>query len=304
MKNTIPTKSEIVINWHITETCNYKCKYCYAKWGINKKKEELIHNTNQSVQLLEQIYQFFVPSNINNPLQQTMHWNTIRLNLAGGEPLLYHERASQIISYAKKLGFSVSTITNGSYLTEELVTQLAPQLSMLGLSIDSSLNMTNQKIGRANKHGAIIPTTELVRLIQLAQTLNPELDLKVNTVVNAMNWQEDLTPLIQLLTPKKWKVLKMLPTLTEDLSVSDAQFQAFVHRHQTKVSVMCAEDNTDMSESYIMIDPLGRFYQNSTEHKGYNYSSPIMDVGIAEAFSQVMFSSPKFCSRYADYLEQ
>jgi radical S-adenosyl methionine domain-containing protein 2 len=226
-----------------------------------------------------------------------MQWKTIRLNLAGGEPLLYHKQASQIISDAQKMGFSVSTITNGSCLTEELVTQLAPQLSMLGLSIDSSSCMTNQKIGRAN-HGAVIPTTELVKLIQLAQTLNPKLDLKVNTVVNAMNWQEDLSPLIQLLTPKKWKVLKMLPTLTEDLAISDAQFQAFVHRHETKISVMCAEDNIDMSESYIMIDPLGRFYQNSTEHKGYNYSSPIMDVGIAEAFSQVMFSSPKFCSRY------
>jgi radical S-adenosyl methionine domain-containing protein 2 len=301
MKNTIPTKSEIVINWHITEACNYKCKYCYAKWGINKK--ELIHNADQSVKLLEQIYQFFAPSNTNNPLRQTMHWNTIRLNLAGGEPLLYHKQASQIISDAKKMGFSVSTITNGSCLTEELVTQLAPQLSMLGLSIDSSSSMTNQKIGRAD-HGAVIPITELVKLIQLAQTLNPELDLKVNTVVNAMNWQEDLTPLIQLLTPKKWKVLKMLPTLTEELAVSEEQFQAFVHRHDTKVFVMCAEDNTDMSESYIMIDPLGRFYQNSTEHKDYNYSLPIMDVGIAEAFSQVMFSSTKFCSRYADYLEQ
>jgi radical S-adenosyl methionine domain-containing protein 2 len=296
MKNTIPGKSEIVINWHITEACNYKCKYCYAKWGINKKA--LIHNTHQSMQLLEQIYQFFAPSNTNNPLWQTMHWNTIRLNLAGGEPLLYHKQASQIISNAKKLGFSVSTITNGSLLTEELVTQLAPKLSMLGLSIDSSSSITNQKIGRANKRGDVISTTELVRLIQLAKTLNPELDLKVNTVVNAINWQEDLTPLIQLLTPKKWKVLKMLPTLTEDLSVSDAQFQAFVHRHETKVSMMCAEDNTDMSESYIMIDPLGRFYQNATEHKGYNYSSPIMDVGIAEAFSQVLFSSSRFCSRY------
>lgn len=24
---------ELVINWHITETCNYACCYCFANWG-------------------------------------------------------------------------------------------------------------------------------------------------------------------------------------------------------------------------------------------------------------------------------
>ena len=23
---------ELVVNWHITEACNYKCDYCFAKW--------------------------------------------------------------------------------------------------------------------------------------------------------------------------------------------------------------------------------------------------------------------------------
>ncbi|EGR3240148.1 radical SAM protein, partial [Vibrio parahaemolyticus] len=25
--------NELVINWHMTEVCNYSCKYCFAKWG-------------------------------------------------------------------------------------------------------------------------------------------------------------------------------------------------------------------------------------------------------------------------------
>ena len=27
----------LVINWHITEACNYHCKFCFAKW--NHKNE-------------------------------------------------------------------------------------------------------------------------------------------------------------------------------------------------------------------------------------------------------------------------
>ncbi len=29
----IKTKDEITINWHIIEKCNYKCKYCFAKYS-------------------------------------------------------------------------------------------------------------------------------------------------------------------------------------------------------------------------------------------------------------------------------
>lgn len=25
-------RNPIVINWHVTEACNYHCGYCYAKW--------------------------------------------------------------------------------------------------------------------------------------------------------------------------------------------------------------------------------------------------------------------------------
>lgn len=39
--------TNLVVNWHITEACNYKCFYCFAKWQKNENKE-IIHNNEKS----------------------------------------------------------------------------------------------------------------------------------------------------------------------------------------------------------------------------------------------------------------
>jgi radical S-adenosyl methionine domain-containing protein 2 len=92
----------------------------------------------------------------------------------------------------------------------------------------------------------------------------------------------------------------MLPVLNDNLAVSQSEFDGFVIRHQLLNSILCAEDNTDMTESYIMIDPHGRFFQNSDllDKTGYYYSASILNVGAKAAFSGLTFSTTKFLSRY------
>jgi len=62
--------------------------------------------------------------------------------------------------------------------------------------------------------------------------------------------------------------------------------------------MLSAEDNTDMVESYLMIDPHGRFFQNAHGQSDYRYSRPIPDVGVAGAFASVGVIPAKFCARY------
>ncbi len=50
-----------------------------------------------------------------------------------------------------------------------------------------------------------------------------------------------------------------------------------------------------MLESYIMIDSLGRFYQNSGNF--YKYSKSILEVGVLRAFNQVAYYHAKFIER-------
>lgn len=286
---------ELVINWHITEACNYRCRYCFAQW--TKPGRELIHDTSNTVALLEELFHYFSPDNARNPLRREMAWESLRLNLAGGEPLLYGGAATQVIKLARSIGFKTSLISNGSRLSPTLMAELAPHLDMLGLSLDSTDTETNQAIGRADQR--VLDLCELRAVIACGRRLNPGLRLKINTVVNAFNWREDMAKLISDLAPDKWKVLRMLPTLTDDLAISDAEFQAFIQRHQCLNQIICAEDNVGMAESYLMLDPYGRFFQNRLGQQGYEYSEPIPAVGVATALSQTRMSADKFRARYA-----
>lgn len=294
-----PQLAELVINWHVTEACNYRCRYCYAHW--ENRGRELIHDDATSTRMLQELWQHFSPSNLDNPLRQHMDWTGVRLNLAGGEPLLYPDRVRGIIKTAREFGFSASVITNGSELSPELAEQLAPDLTILGVSLDSSVPTTNQQIGRQDKRGLVLKTEQLEMAIRAARRLNPKLQIKLNTVVNALNCQEDLSTLIRHLSPHRWKVLRMLPVVTRDLMVSDSEFLDFVIRHKHLGTALCVEDNTEMVESYVMIDPNGRFFQNALGQSSYRYSRPIPDVGVESAFASVGMDPAKFCARYLDH---
>lgn len=295
--------TSLVINWHLTEACNYRCRYCYATWSEVACSRELIQDSRQSAALLGELYRFFQPGNSVNPLKNGLTWTSVRLNLAGGEPLLHAGKLPSIVSQARSLGFDVSLISNGSYLDDALLHQLAPQLSWLGISIDSACSSTNRSIGRIDRRGRLLDLDKLAANLQRVRCGNPELRLKLNTVVNKLNHHEDLAPLIRSLAPDKWKILRMLPVVEQELAVTDEQFVAFLDRHSALTRIICAEDNQDMRESYLMIDPHGRFFQNSPllAGQGYVYSRPILEVGAGAAFAEMAFDMQRFRARYSAF---
>lgn len=291
-----PQLAELVVNWHITEACNYRCRYCYAHWDGSGRN--LVHNILTSTQMLEDIWQYFDPANVANPLRRHMDWKGVRLNLAGGEPLLYPERVSEIVRVARDIGFQTSLITNGSLLSPAVTRALAPHLSLLGVSMDSANVSTNRLIGRQDRQGNLLMIEQLEESFLEAKQLNPGLPIKLNTVVNSLNCHEELSDTVRRLAPHRWKVLRMLPVVTSELSISDYDFQRFVARHRHLGPMLCVEDNSKMVESYVMIDPLGRFFQNVLGQSIYRYSRPILEVGVEQAFDTVGLDPAKFCARY------
>lgn len=92
----------------------------------------------------------------------------------------------------------------------------------------------------------------------------------------------------------------MLPVIDDRQAVSQQASDDFVRRHAHLAAIRHVEDNQDMTESYLMVDPMGRFFQNAPGASviGYRYSQPILDAGAPTAFACMRFSAPKFLFRY------
>ncbi|MAM85688.1 MAG: radical SAM protein [unclassified Hahellaceae] len=287
----------VVVNWHLTEACNFSCRYCYAHWERTETIKDLIREEYQVRALVTELGRFFRSDGAAKKFG--FYGADPRLNIAGGEPLLVPSAVYTAVHHARRLGLRASLITNGAFLTEELCKSLAPGLDMLGVSIDSRESDTNNLIGRVDSHGQLLNLDALSSSFEVLRRCNPALAVKLNTVVNRLNWKDDLSSVVDLIQPEKWKILRALPVVDQSTSVTDVQFQAFVARHSAYRSIAVVEDNQDMQESYIMVDPQGRFFQNSPCSVGYQYSEPILEVGAERAFSQVAFNCSRFASRYS-----
>jgi radical S-adenosyl methionine domain-containing protein 2 len=227
-----------------------------------------------------------------------------KISLAGGEPLLC-PCITEIIGALKKQGTVTSLVTNGSLLIvrPKILGQLSGCLDWIGLSVDSAVPSTLMALGRT-KNGQPFQMADYVMLAERIRKSG--IRLKINTVVTALNYKEDMSIFIQAMAPERWKVFQVLPIQgqndgkIDDLLIGPKEFTAFVVRHMPKFAgVMVAETNEVMLGSYAMIDPAGRFFDDTAGK--HNYSEPIQQIGIDAAFSQVRFLRERFDKRGGRY---
>ena len=308
-------KKFVVINWHITESCSYHCNFCFAKW--NKPVE--IWSSPDNVQK--------VLSNISHHFRSQGIFR-IRLNIVGGEPVMFPERLWNVVDAAYSHEMEISIITNGSHL--ENIRPFAHLISQVGISIDSLDHESNMKIGR-ECCGKTLCFEMLRSKIEALRKVNPDIKIKLNTVVNGLNFNEVLVEQFAGLHVDKWKILRQRP-FNGNPGISDYQFNAFlrnnfneklmqanapkphkdllaafvacegIEKHGEPQQVIYIENNDVMTESYLMISPDGRLFQNGSEE--YTYSRPLTEVSFADALSDIKFDSEKFESRYATWPTQ
>ncbi len=133
---------------------------------------------------------------------------------------------------------------------------------------------------------------------------NYDYRLKMNTVINKYNYEEDLSKFIKYANPERWKVLKVLEIEGQNnvnfgkFDISNNQFQMFIDKH-IHIKSLVKENNNDMTGSYVMIDPSGRFFDNI---KGtHTYSKKIIDVVVSNAMKDVKIDFEKFINRKGNY---
>jgi radical S-adenosyl methionine domain-containing protein 2 len=277
---------QIVYNWHITEMCNYRCEFCFAKWDNPK---EIWKNPNAVRKILNEL------SNKEAVSQKISEFvESIRINFAGGEPLILCKEFLEIIKLAKEMNFEISIITNGSLLDQNQ--DIYRYIGILGISIDSLNEGTCRRIGRCDKSGKILAKEQVEKLLTNARAENPNISIKFNVTVNKHNYNECIVEQLQKFTPDRIKILRQLP-FGNNPGITEKEYLNFLNVNMEffgKNTIV--ENNKDMIQSYIMIDPQGRFFQNG--NKDYIYSEPIYKVGLKQALSQIHFNKDKFMSRY------
>lgn len=271
-----------VVNYHITNNCNYNCIYCFGKFN---SKEKL--TIDEQKKIIDSIDQYFKNNHIVNG----------RINFAGGEPLLSRD-LNELIEYTCSKGIKVSIITNGSLLTDEIIKLWSNKLSYIGLSINSLNVSTNQKLQCCCKG----KTLSLNRIVQIGKLCNIyNIELKINTVVCKENYQEDLNDLYRLLKPSRIKFLQM--TIVEEvnsnaleLKISKNEFNEFCKRHKNCIPIPIIEDEDSMQNSYILIDPDGYLMINNQGK--YEKIGNLLTESIDYLIKEMSIDYPKYNNRY------
>ena len=271
-----------IINFHITNSCNYHCTYCFGKFP---NKKELTFK--QACSIVDNIARYFSKNGIQDG----------RINLAGGEPLLC-PFLDDLIDYINAYGIKVSIITNGSLLTEEQIAFWKDKVCCIGLSIDSALIETNTEIGRCCNKKALT-VKQMVRITQAIH--RNKMELKINTVVSKYNVNDDMTEIYKRLKPDRLKLLQVeivegVNDGANKCAISKKAFEEFYKRHKHCCRETVAEYSDDMENSYLMINPQGEFQLNNCGK--YEIYGNCLEEELDDILIKVPINLDKFNSRY------
>ncbi|RYP80618.1 hypothetical protein DL769_002363 [Monosporascus sp. CRB-8-3] len=275
----------VSVNYFPSRKCNYTCGFCFHT------------DTSSYVLPIEEA---------KRGLRLLKEAGMRKLNIAGGEPFLYPHLLTELLRYCKEeLSVeSISIVSNGSKIGEKWLRENCQWLDILAVSCDSFNPETNKRIGRGNDGGNV------VRLFRIAEWCREYgIKFKLNTVVNAHNWDEDMVANIERLAPFRWKVFQCLIVAGENddetrkrdartFLVTDEQWRTFCNRHK-HIPCFVPEDNKSMASSYLLLDEYMCFLDKGEGMM--TKSESILQVGVKEAMKQVVWDKKSFVERGGIY---
>ena len=230
------------INLHLTDKCNYNCKFCF----VNKQNHEL--SLEQAKYVVDKVKRYFDLNKMNG-----------RINLVGGEPLCY-KNIQELIDYINSKNIDVSIVTNASLLTKKFILDNKNKLKMIGISVDSLNRDTNYSIGRCSNQKVL----QMIDLIKLCKIIKSQgIKLKINTCVMKLNLNEDLSSFIKLVQPDRYKIFQVVPDTLFGYQnrISLEEFNNYLLKY--KGIKYKSETSEYMKDNYLIIDSLGKLTINN-----------------------------------------
>ena len=222
----------------LTLKCNQNCKYCHRFLGINDLEFE---NTRKIIENVAE-------DGIKN------------ITFTGGEPLLY-PKIIDLLKLAKENGIRSKIITNGSILANNPEKrEIYNYLDSITISIDSTNNDINDKLGRGIEHAKNVKTV-------LESLKNVELKVNINTVVSRENLEhlEELGNFLKEYRINAWRIFKFMP-LRETAKINEKQFEITNAEFRINKPLFVSYPNIDkvefreeeqMENNYVLIMPNG-----------------------------------------------
>lgn len=287
------------VNFHLWKPCNMRCKFCFATFEDQERRalEQQARQAGRGAHLEE--------AESLKVVQQLCNAGFSKITFVGGEPMLCRW-LDKLIILAKLKGLTTMLVTNGTKLDDQFLESMEGFLDWITLSIDSldeAINLQTGRYVRTAEGNQAVSRKEYFALIERIH--KHKYQLKINTVVTAYNHHEDMSDFIKAAAPQRWKVFQVLPVEGQNdrnfsqLKVEDGDFAAYVARHQAKGVPIVPESNEDMKGTYVMVDPSGRFFDNTGA--GYRYSDSMLDVGVAAALAGINLDADKFARRGGNY---
>jgi radical S-adenosyl methionine domain-containing protein 2 len=278
------------VNFHLWEPCNFKCKFCFATFQ-DVRKSILPKGHLPKADALKII-------------DKLAEAGFSKITFVGGEPTLC-PWIGDLIVHAKINGMTTMIVSNGIKMNEKFFNDVAGFLDWAVLSIDSTDPFLNKRIGRAQ--GKTNPDKQYYEdKIRLIKSYNVR--LKINTVINKINYLDnELGQFIQMIKPERWKIFQALrvegqnDANFDEMRITNEQFYYYLQNNKVKsLNYAVIEENEDMQGTYMMVDPAGRFFDNTKGY--YTYSKPILEVGIESALNEITYDFDRFVERGGLYI--
>jgi radical S-adenosyl methionine domain-containing protein 2 len=240
--------NQLKINYHYLNACDMQCKFCFGKINTNYNKEEII-NTFHSLTRI-----------------------TSSINFAGGEVFLDIDLLKELVQIGLEKKISMSIVTNGLVLTENLsderIRYILMHIKKIGISIDSFDKHYNLEVGR-HSNGLTLCQSKVEELREICFDYRTK--FKINTVVTNKNKGEDLGSKIRKINPDRWKLLQVVSS-DPDMAISKDDFNTFTNKNC--IGIQCSNENTNsLQHSYVMVNSHGSVYFGEKTPTSININS-------------------------------
>ena len=280
------------VNFHLWKPCNMRCKFCFATFK-DVKNTILPKGHLPKEQALQVV-------------QELIDFGFEKITFVGGEPTLC-PWLFDLVKLAKSEGLTTMLVTNGSKIDSNFLKRYQGILDWITLSIDSLKVETNIMSGRAVIGKRPISADSYLHLCNQIKLYG--FRLKINSVIHQLNFMENFNDFIKATQPERWKIFQVLPIKGEndahinEFKLRKAEFDIFKSNHRLLEvdlnTTIVFENNDDMTSSYVMVDPAGRFFDNSAGK--LSHSPPILEVGTMAALKSVNINYEKFIARKGIY---